>query len=97
MMKMGRVTGRNNMYADNAESTFGIQTRQIGNKTFYFNGKQWIDTATTSHKDQKKVTITFMSEDYFKLLKDHPELGKFLALGENILVSFNGTTYEIKK
>ncbi len=80
------------------------QVKHIANKTFFFNGTQWIDTETTTPiiKSgyliyQKKVTLTYMSEPYFKLLQEKPELGKFLALGENVIVSFNGITYEIKK
>jgi Ca-activated chloride channel homolog len=97
-MKMGKGTADSvNITVNGKEMDLTTQVRQIENKTFFFNGKQWIDTASTARKDQKKVVITFMSEDYFKLLKQKPELGKFLALGENVLLSFDGITYEIKK
>jgi Ca-activated chloride channel family protein len=105
MMKQSNIAGGSgglnysgvNVNVAGKEVDLATQVRNIENKTFFFNGTQWVDTESATHKDQKKIVITYMSEEYFKLLRQNPVIGKFLALGENVLLSFNGTTYEINK
>ena len=73
------------------------QVRHVAGKTFFFNGEKWVDTETQTRKDQKKVTLDYLSDDYFRLLKEKPAIGKFLAVGESLLLSYEGVTYEIRK
>jgi hypothetical protein len=39
--------------------------------------------------------VTFGSEEYFALLKQHPKLANFLSLGERVVVVFEGRVYRI--
>ena len=41
------------------------------------------------------VEITCLSEEYFDLLDDHPELGQFLALGDRVTFVFEGKAYGV--
>jgi hypothetical protein len=41
------------------------------------------------------VKIVFLSDEYFALLVEHPELAEALALGDAVIVIADGTFYEI--
>ncbi|GMU22879.1 MAG: hypothetical protein AMXMBFR13_29630 [Phycisphaerae bacterium] len=82
-----RVSGR----GDTPPATEPIQI--VGDKTFYFDGQRWIDSAFDAKSDTIKVKA--FSDEYFQLLKDTPELGKYLALGEKVIVVLGGKVYEI--
>jgi Ca-activated chloride channel family protein len=82
---------------DNRRADWVNHVRQVGRKSFYFNGVQWMDSEYDADKKAKTVTITCLSDEYFKLLNDKPRIGPYLAQGQNVIVSFDGTTYEIKQ
>ncbi len=68
--------------------------RVIGSKTFMLKNGAWFDTEYREDAGLPKVTVTFGSEEFFKLLADKPELGKFFALGKKVIVVFEGTVYQ---
>ena len=67
--------------------------RHVGEKTFVFDGQRWLDTAWDGEKKPTKL-IAF-SDEYFALLAEHPQLGRYFALGERVVVVFEATVYEI--
>ncbi len=67
--------------------------RHVADKTFVLVGERWIDTAWDGEKEPQKITA--YSDEYFELLKHNPSLARYLALGEHVLVLFDGTVYEI--
>lgn len=66
--------------------------RHVGDKTFIFDGKRWIDTAWDGLK--KTTEITAFSDAYFALLKEQPRLGRYFALGERVVVVVGERVYE---
>jgi len=62
--------------------------RYVGKRVFYRIEGQWVDSVYK--KDMKTRRIVFASDDYFKLLDDHPELKPCLALGERVIVVLDG-------
>jgi len=66
--------------------------RSAGARTFYRIGDRWIDADYDEKVETKKVEA--FSEDYFQLIRKHPELAKCFALGERIVVVVDGTAYE---
>jgi Ca-activated chloride channel family protein len=58
--------------------------KHVGRKVFTLVDGRWIDTAFKS--TLKITTIKFGSEEYFKLLKDKPDLKDVLALGTKVTV-----------
>ncbi|MGE0709396.1 MAG: VIT domain-containing protein [Planctomycetota bacterium] len=68
--------------------------RVIEGRTFYLDGETWVDSEAGPRSDAWKKVEAF-SEDYFKLLREQPALGKFLALGNKLIVKIAGTVYEI--
>lgn len=81
------------------ESTIGSSTNRtpiqfVGNRTFIFSNGTWTDTEYNPdvHTPQQ---VGFASDNYFELLTAAPELGDVFALGEAIIVIYEGIAYEI--
>ncbi len=69
-----------------------IQT--VNDKTFLWRGGVWVDTQfepDTMTTEQ----VVFLSDAYFELLTQHPALGAYFALGERVIVVWEGVAYEV--
>lgn len=66
-------------------------------KTFYLTDGVWTDSAVTAEAAGGVVKVTFMSDEYFRLIQKNPTLAKLLSIGDNIVVEWNGTVYKIEK
>lgn len=66
--------------------------RHVGEKTFIFDGQRWIDTAWDGEKKPEKIAA--FGEEYFQLLERSPDLAKYFALGERVIVTLAGAVYE---
>ena len=69
--------------------------KQVNDRTFILRNGIWTDTLYTSDK-MKVQQVVFLSDDYFKLLSDHPEIKDYLAIGDHVIVVVGETAYEIK-
>jgi Ca-activated chloride channel family protein len=70
--------------------------RTVGDRTFYKHGEGWVQSTVGTKADATEwVTITYMSDEYFAFVREHPELGECLALGK-VTFKVNGTVYEVK-
>lgn len=69
-----------------------IQT--VNGKTFILQGEVWTDT-TFEPDTMETEKIAFLSDAYFDLLVERPELGDYFALGERVIVVIEGVAYEI--
>ena len=68
--------------------------RILGAHTFVLSEGKWIDTAFDP--DTMLATeIEFLSQDYFRLVADQPELADAFALGESVIALSNGKAYEV--
>jgi Ca-activated chloride channel homolog len=66
----------------------------IGDKTFIQLNSVWTDTlfqpdTMTSQK------VEFLSDEYFALLEQYPQLAEYFALGEKVIVVIDDTAYEV--
>jgi hypothetical protein len=43
------------------------------------------------------VPVGFGSDDYFALVAARPELGRYFALGDHVIVVVDGTAYEVRE
>ena len=68
--------------------------RVLGARTYVFSEGKWIDTAFDPDTMQT-TAVEFLSQDYFKLVTDHSELGDAFALGEKVIAFSNGVAYEV--
>ncbi len=81
---------------DGSKSESDVQSlvEFVGSKTFVWRDGGWVDTAY--EEDQHKlIEIDFAGEEYFELLSSTPEIGQYLALGQQVLVIHNGQAYQI--
>jgi Ca-activated chloride channel homolog len=68
--------------------------QMVNDKTFLLQDGAWVDT--TYQSDTMTTTpVVFLSEAYFALLDQSPLLGDYLALGERVIVVWEGVAYEI--
>ena len=70
--------------------------RSIGTKTFFLREGTWTDSEFDSDKMKEIVKSKFMSDAYFKLLEDQPELAKYFALGESLVVVYEAKVYAVE-
>jgi Ca-activated chloride channel family protein len=75
-------------------SEYTQQSRFVNGRAFFQNGKQWIDSSAQNNTG-KRQRVQFNSEEYFNLLRKHPEAGPWLALGQNVVLTLDDTVYEI--
>ncbi|MGH2604674.1 MAG: hypothetical protein ACRDJ9_35445, partial [Dehalococcoidia bacterium] len=70
-----------------------LEQRFVGDKSFVLRDGVWTDTAY--QPDTVTLTVPFGSDAYFTLLAEKPALAPFFALGERVIVVFEGTAYEV--
>ena len=68
--------------------------QQVGDRTFLLSNGVWVDTTFDSTK-MTAALVQFGSERYFALLAAHPELGRYLALGDRVTVIADGKAYAV--
>jgi uncharacterized protein YegL len=66
---------------------------QIGNRTFFKKDELWVDSQYEGKIEATKVKS--LSEAYFKLLSRRPEIGRFLALGDEVIFLLQGKAVHI--
>lgn len=71
-----------------------LSIKQVGDRTFLLRNKAWIDTAYT--EGTKTIDLSFNSNAYWNFISEHPDSGKFLALGDGVIFSCNGAWYRVK-
>ena len=72
----------------------GNAIKVVGSRTYVQQSGVWIDTAFDP-STMTATKIVFLSDEYFALLEEHPELAEALALGDAVIVIAAGTFYEI--
>ncbi|MBI9048611.1 MAG: VWA domain-containing protein [Anaerolineaceae bacterium] len=65
-----------------------------GNRTFLWQDDQWVDTLYDAEA-MKLKSISFLSNEYYKLMQDYPEIQKSLALGSHMIIVIDGKAYQI--
>jgi Ca-activated chloride channel family protein len=67
--------------------------RNIGGRTFYQQGRQWMDSRYQS--GQQVIKVQAFSDAHFALLRRRPELRQYLSLGEEVLVQLERVAVQI--
>lgn len=102
-MKAGRVTGAGAFKAakishqlkmeERASEVESAQVRYREDKTFYLKDGLWVDSLYVESSPLKN--IKFNSDDYFRLISEHPGVAKYLSVGKNLIISYEGMSYKI--
>ena len=69
--------------------------KRVAGKTFYLIDGVWTDSEFKAASRLPETTLVFGSDEYFALLKQHTKLGSYFALGERVLVVFEGRVYRV--
>lgn len=69
--------------------------KNAGGKTFYLREGVWTDAEFKADSKLPESVLKFGSDDYFALLKQKPRLAQFFALGERVVVLFEGRIYRV--
>jgi hypothetical protein len=67
-----------------SNSNYAQQARVVRGRAFYQNGNTWTDSTAGGKPDLKKREVKFNSDEYFKLLSEHPDAAAWLALGNEL-------------
>ncbi|MCC6680600.1 MAG: VWA domain-containing protein [Phycisphaeraceae bacterium] len=78
-----------------AKPQAAMATQVVNGRAFVRNGKQWIDSNVQQLKDPPMRQINFASDDYFALLRDHPETAQWLSVGRNVVFQLGDEVIEI--
>lgn len=66
--------------------------RHVGRRAFYQVGAQWVES-TFNEKKQQTHPVKLYSEEYYELLRQHPDLAECFALGEDVTVVLGEAAY----
>ena len=69
--------------------------RTVGGKTFYLREGVWTDAEFKADRKLPETAIKFGSDEYFALLTKNPRLGNYFALGEKVIVVYEGRIYRV--
>jgi hypothetical protein len=69
--------------------------RSVGGKTFYLREGVWVDAEFKAEARLPETALVFAGEEYFALLKREPRLADFFALGERVVVVYQGRVYRV--
>jgi Ca-activated chloride channel homolog len=69
--------------------------KRVLSKTFHMRDGVWSDADFKADAGLPETTVTFGSEAYFELLNQKPKLAEYFALGERIVVVFEGRVYRV--
>lgn len=72
------------------------QARVVNGRAFYQNGKVWNDSTAQSQQNLRQQKVKFNSEEYFALIKKHPNAMQWLSLGNDVDVVLGDTLYQIR-
>lgn len=74
-----------------------MQNQFVGNKNFFNQNDQWVDADFSPSKGLAETVVKFGSDEYFSLVRREPGLAQYLALGEEVVVVWNGKVYKVVK
>jgi Ca-activated chloride channel family protein len=94
LMLLPTTTGADGGVSEQKPLNVGEVIKQVGNKTFVFRNETWTDTSFDGSKMETEK-VEFLSDEYFDLISNSPVLGDYFALGERVIVVYDGTAYEV--
>jgi Ca-activated chloride channel family protein len=81
-----------NEVAITADEKAGV--KNVEDKTFYLHDGVWTDSAYDEKTSGKPTEVAFGSKEYFDLIK-LPGIAKYLSVGKQVVLLFNGKSYRI--
>ena len=91
-MKIAQSAPSTPMFVAGSKTT---QIKYVDNKTFFLKNDFWTDSEY--EPEIKTINIKYASKEYFQLLSQKPELGKYLALGTKVIICYERKCYKIEE
>jgi hypothetical protein len=71
--------------------------RNVGNRTFYRQNGQWVDSQVTKAQQQNARRVKQFSDDYFSLSRRYGRtMSQYLAFDEPVMLNLDGEAYLIE-
>ena len=80
---------------DEALRPSSVSVRKVGDKTFYMREGVWVDSEFKAEAKLPETALEFGGDEYFALIKREPQLARFFALGERVVVVYKGRVYRV--
>jgi Ca-activated chloride channel family protein len=82
--------------ADDSDELVIVNTvKNLGSKTFYRRGEQWVDSTVTAELEKKAIKIKRYSKEYFALVDKYgKDMAKYLAIDEPVVLKLGSKVYE---
>jgi len=95
-LALGSAGGAPDAPARDARQLVAAQAaRWVNGRTFWQNGKAWVDAQVQGRKGARTRQVKFGSAEYDALLGRHPEAAPWLALGRNVQLVLGGEVVEV--
>jgi Ca-activated chloride channel family protein len=70
--------------------------KHVESKVFFKQGASWVDREALDAPEKTTTKkLTYLSDEYFELLKSDTRLGKYMAIGDHVTVFWKDTIYVI--
>ena len=69
----------------------------VANKNFFNQNNVWVDTEYSAGKNLPEIVVKFASDEHLKLAASNPELARYLALGEEVIVVWDNKVIRVTK
>jgi Ca-activated chloride channel family protein len=90
------TTSPNGAFGYKVSQNYAQQVRVARGKAFYQNGNTWSDADAATKQNLKNKQVAFNSDDYYALMRDHPDAAAWLSLGNEVDVVIGDTLYQIR-
>ena len=74
-----------------------VRDQFVANKNFTNENGVWTDADYVEGMRLPIVSVRFASDEYFRLVEQNPDLAPYLALGEQVIVVWQGKVYKVTK
>lgn len=81
--------------ADEDDRVTSAAVSKVGDKTFYMRDGIWVDSEFKAEAKLPETVLEFGGDEYFALIKREPQLARFFALGERVVVVYKGRVYRV--
>jgi Ca-activated chloride channel family protein len=81
--------------ADDENQPSSAAVSKVGDKTFYMRDGVWVDSEFKADAKLPETALEFGGDEYFSLIKREPQLARFFALGERVVVVYKGRVYKV--
>jgi Ca-activated chloride channel family protein len=71
--------------------------RQIAGKTFYLISGVWTDSLFKEDEKLPIVVLKFGEDEYFNLIGREPKLADYFAMGQRVVVVWEGKVYRVEE